>query len=62
MFYLYEIQSINQISQYMLTKTEGDGVITAFDAGSDEEAMDIASIYINNNLGKKTEFGISLSL
>ncbi|HHT0192519.1 Uncharacterised protein [Raoultella planticola] len=62
MFYLYEIQSINQISQYMLTKTEGSAVITAFDAGSDELAMDIASIYINNTLGKKTEFGISLSL
>ncbi|HBV4240725.1 hypothetical protein QTP22_12120 [Klebsiella grimontii] len=46
----------------MLTKTEGDGVITAFDAGSDEAAMDIASIYINSTLGKKTEFGISLSL
>ncbi|HGV3453353.1 TPA: hypothetical protein ACNGYZ_005687 [Raoultella planticola] len=46
----------------MLTKTEASAVIAAFDAGSDEEAMDIASIYINNALGKKTEFGISLSL
>jgi hypothetical protein len=46
----------------MLTKTEGGAVITAFDAGSDEGAMDMASIYINNTLGKKTEFGISLSL
>ncbi|HHC1559415.1 TPA: hypothetical protein ACN7EJ_000205 [Klebsiella pneumoniae] len=62
MFYLYEIQSINQISQYMLTQAEGDGVITEVDAGSDEEAMDMASIYINNTLGKKTEFGISLAL
>lgn len=62
MFYLYEIQTINQISQYMLTKTEGDGAITAFEAASDDAAMDIASIYINRTLGKKTEFGISLCL
>ncbi|MGK6554312.1 hypothetical protein ACVSSC_20920 [Klebsiella pneumoniae] len=62
MFYLYEIQSINQISQYMLSKAEGGGFITAFDAGSDEEAMDMASIYINNTLGKKTEFGIYMQL
>lgn len=60
MFYLYEIQSINQISQYMLTKTEGDGVLMNFDTMSEEEAMDLASIYINNTLGKKTEFSISL--
>ncbi|ASC12220.1 MULTISPECIES: hypothetical protein [Klebsiella] len=62
MFYLYEIQAINHISQYMLTKTESGGVITAFDAASDEGAMDMASIYIINTLGKKKEFGISLSL
>ncbi|BAS41912.1 MULTISPECIES: hypothetical protein [Klebsiella] len=62
MFYLYEIQAINHISQYMLTKTESGGVITAFDAASDEGAMDMASIYITNTLGKKKEFGISLSL
>lgn len=37
-------------------------MITAFDADSDEEAMDMASIYIINTLGKKTEFGISLYL
>ncbi|MDH1513700.1 hypothetical protein N5F08_03735 [Klebsiella pneumoniae] len=37
----------------MLTKTDGAGVITAFDAGSDEEAMDMALLYINNTLGKK---------
>ncbi|MGH5917897.1 hypothetical protein ACRFK8_01885 [Klebsiella pneumoniae] len=46
----------------MLTKTDGGGAITAFDAGSDEAAMDMAALYINNTLGKKTEFGISLSL
>ncbi len=62
MFYLYEILAINHISQYMLTKAEGNGLITAFDADSDEEAMDMASIYIINTLGKKTEFGISLYL
>lgn len=62
MFYLYEIQTINHISQYMLTKAGGNGMITAFDADSDEEAMDMASIYINRTLGKKTEFGISLYL
>ncbi|CAH5798664.1 Uncharacterised protein [Klebsiella pneumoniae] len=60
MFYLYEIQAINHISQYMLTKTDGAGVITAFDAGSDEEAMDMALLYINNTLGKKTEFSVSV--
>ncbi len=53
MFYLYEIQAINHISQYMLTKAEGNGLITAFDADSDEEAMDMASVYIINTLGKK---------
>lgn len=37
----------------MLTKTESGGVITAFDAASDEGAMDMASIYITNTLGKK---------
>ncbi|ASC11758.1 hypothetical protein AM486_13305 [Klebsiella pneumoniae] len=62
MFYLYEIPSINQISQYMLTKTESSGVITTFDYGRDEEAMDMALLYISNTLGKKTEFGISLAL
>lgn len=62
MFYLYEAQAINQISQYVLAKTEGEGAIATFDADNDEEAMDMASIYINNTLGKKTEFGISLSL
>ncbi|HGV3966266.1 TPA: hypothetical protein ACPEYO_005277 [Klebsiella pneumoniae] len=46
----------------MLTKTDGAGVITVFDADSDEEAMDMASVYIINTLGKKTEFSISLSL
>ncbi|EPS1980882.1 hypothetical protein GR699_27615 [Klebsiella pneumoniae] len=46
----------------MLTKIESGGVITAFDAASDEGAMDMASIYIINTLGKKKEFGISLSL
>lgn len=46
----------------MLSKAEGGGFITAFDAGSDEEAMDMASIYINNTLGKKTEFGIYMQL
>lgn len=58
MFYLYEIQAINHISQYMLTKTESSGVITAFDAASDEEAMDIASEYIRNHIGLRTQFGI----
>ncbi|WP_171878767.1 hypothetical protein [Klebsiella quasipneumoniae] len=37
----------------MLTKAEGNGLITAFDADSDEEAMDMASVYIINTLGKK---------
>ncbi len=60
MFYLYEIQTINQISQYMLTKVEGDGVITVFDAYSDEEAIDIAFIYISKVIGLKKEYGISI--
>ncbi|WP_157684460.1 MULTISPECIES: hypothetical protein [Klebsiella] len=46
----------------MLTKTESSGVITTFDYGRDEEAMDMALLYISNTLGKKTEFGISLAL
>ncbi|MHB5460596.1 hypothetical protein ACYB94_09445 [Klebsiella pneumoniae] len=46
----------------MLTKTDGGGAITAFDAGSDEAAMDMALLYISNTLGKKTEFGIYMQL
>ncbi|EMM0298953.1 TPA: hypothetical protein RFC48_000028 [Klebsiella pneumoniae] len=44
----------------MLTKVEGDGVITVFDADSDEEAIDIAFIYISKVIGLKKEYGISI--
>ncbi|WP_447337136.1 hypothetical protein [Klebsiella variicola] len=44
----------------MLTKVEGDGVITVFDAYSDEEAIDIAFIYISKVIGLKKEYGISI--
>lgn len=62
MYYLYEMEPVTCISQYMLTTSEKEGSLTAFDAANDEEAMDKASLYINNTLGKKSEFGISMSL
>lgn len=62
MYYLRETQPVTCINQYMLTKSESEDSMISFDAANDEEAMNKASLYINNVLGNKSEFGISMSL
>lgn len=60
MFYLYEISSIEKINQYTLSREENNGVMTSFDTDKVEDAMDMASVYINRIVGLKNEYSISL--
>lgn len=60
MFYLYEISSIEKINQYTLSREENNGVMTSFDTDKVEDAMDMASVYINRVVGLKNEYSISL--
>ncbi len=60
MFYLYEISSIEKINQYTLSREENNGAMTSFDTDKVEDAMDMASVYINRIVGLKNEYSISL--
>lgn len=61
MYYLRKRQSVDNLNQYEISKSETGDMIVAFDTEDVERAIDDSINHIINSLGIKTQFGVSVS-